>query len=425
MEFLIKLLIFIEVALIILFPNVGVKGGTAYYTPLLLVFIVLCYFINKRKHFLQKSKVGKNAFSAVRNFIILTLIGIVMCIFTSSNVIIDIHQIVATCIWAVYVYIFFTLSSVKEYRSIIKLTLFISSIILGIYSLYSYITETDLYKDIFGRFLVNSEVETHMVDSTDTRGLKVRVLGNVGNPVFFSGELMMFLIFIGHLLLRAEKPILKFIYALTTIILLIGCFCTGSKSGLLPSLAIFAYIWYKFLGTRKFIICTAIATIFVTTSITIVNELLEMDITRLFISFDIRREDTGGSNLSMRTKQFGAMLDCVGYNFFFGNGYGWCYTIAWLPVLLSFESIIMVAYIDGGIWGLFVYILLAIKLWKVGIDSKRSPLYHPMLLCFYFFCITTGIGAIKYFFIILGVILAEYESEKRKEERRFYSKSLI
>jgi hypothetical protein len=416
MKSILSIIVFIEVFLVICFPTAGISASSAaFYTYFMYLLIPITYCISHNKNLLQNDILGKSYLRVIVKYIILTCLGAVFSYIFSKNTVNDAHTIFSVFMYGFFAYVFYILPKDKKISRSIKISILISAFILGVYSIYSYVTVSNIYTDYLSHFLRSSDFDSTTQDYSDARGIRFRVSGNVNNPVFFSGELMMLLAFCCYEYLRNDKKTYKSFLIICILILLIGTFVTGSKSGILPSLFLVFYTLYKAAGIKKTVIYSFVFVLLSTIVLPIISSILKIDFSILFNSLNVF-SDHAGSTVGMRTSQLSGLLDCVGNNLFFGNGIGWChyYNMKYgsHQILLGFESILFSSFCEGGIWGLFVVLpIFLVGYYKLKIDSSKFSFYKIFLYSYYFFLIATGLGAIKFFFIWMGIMLRDYEKD--------------
>ena len=410
MKRFITILFLVDIALILLFPNLGGTTGRAYYTYITYILIPLTFIWDRKNHITVNNPIIWDYIKVTIIFCILITLGACLSfLFGDSKVVFDFQTYFSNIILIFYAYIFLILSIDKKNREVVQTVLITCSVILVIYSFYSYITETNIYADLLG--FVQSD--TAYQDYTYNRGIKFRVSGNTMNPVFFSGELMLLTGYCCHIYLKKQTNIKQWLLLGLIIALLISTFFTGSKSGIIPTFFIVVYTAYRKVGGKKLLLLLMFFLLFSSAIIPFLSAIFNINLYTLFESLNILNSDVGGSSLSMRQQQFNGLLSCVGSNVIFGNGIGWTemflekYKIH--PVLLGFESILFSGFCNGGLFAICV--IYPVYLWKwyhVKIPVKSFPMYKIILLSYYFFILATGNGSIKYVYLLVGVILAEY-----------------
>lgn len=415
---LFAILMFIEVVLIIWFPSISLGGQTAYYTLLMYPIIIITLIWNYAKDFLKNDSIGKAYLKIIFTFIILTIIGSIGSSVFSTNTYNDLKVIFSYVIWIFYAFVFYIICENDTISRYIKCAIILSAFTLGLYSVYSYFTFSNVYVDYFAVFFNNDLNINQFADYSEARGISFRVFGNINNPVYFSGELMLLLAFTCYEFCNTSKKQYKLFLVISIITIMPGVIFTGSKSGIIPSFAIIIYTIYHQSRSTLIILRILLGIVILMILFPIIGNLINVDLNRFFTALNPFVENVGGSNVMHRGNQFEYLFEFVGTNFLFGNGIGWCRyyndTKGIHIILHTFESIIMSSYAEGGLWGLlFVYPMFMVRLYKLRINHSAFPFYRVVLLSFYFFIIATGMGMIKYFFIWISVLLADYKKNRK------------
>lgn len=418
MRHIIGILTFIEIILVLVFPTIGPGNGSAFNTYGMYLLIPVAFILHRKNKILGKNdSIGRQYMHVLIRYVCMVLLGAIFASVFSSKVLNNTHAIFATIMSVLYAYVFYVLASISTVRRYINCAIILSAIILSIYSIYSYITQTNIYTDFFEVFFRSAEntQDSSSNDFADTRGLNFRVFGNVNNPVYFSGQLMLLQAYCTYLFLKKEMSGMAQISFIVIILLItVADMFTGSKSGILPSFAFIFYMSFKKFGFKKNIIIVGSTLILLVGFMPILGEILGLDLSRFFVALNPFNEETGGSSGSSRMEEFFYLPEFVGSDFLFGRGVGWCVLYGNVhgphPILHTFESLIMSSYVEGGLWGLFlVYPLYLIGLYKLSIEGKTCPGYRLFLLGYYFFILVSGIGMTKFFYMGLGMIINEYK----------------
>lgn len=122
----------------------------------------------------------------------------------------------------------------------------------------------------------------------------------------------------------------------------------------------------------------------------------------------------GGSSLEMRLDQLEGALEEINNNPLMGKGYGWCRDYILQneghPVLLGFESIILVVLCNNGIIGLFLYALFGILYYlyvKRHATKNNRPFFICLLIYYYAYECITGEFAFQFFMLFYTFMLCE------------------
>jgi hypothetical protein len=116
----------------------------------------------------------------------------------------------------------------------------------------------------------------------------------------------------------------------------------------------------------------------------------------------------GGSNWQMRINQMTYCFVLVKDNLLFGKGFGWTsYYVSNYgphPILMGFENIISDAVSNGGIFGLFLWILIFYSSYKYSSKNDKKKLFY-LLFTFTQVLIALGSGLSYFIFYGIGIVL--------------------
>lgn len=381
--------VFISLFLFICFPQITFLGSNLYnlFAYLNVVFAFILH--NKSRN----NVLIVNLFNRIfLTFVILSLLGNVMSIilynmpFYSSGI----KDVILTVL---YGYSFVILSIKEKVQRAIKYCVYVSSIVVSLYGIYCYITDSNPYMAFISTFYGNTDYT--VASLIEVRGLKGRVGGHLGNPVFLGGEL---LVLLGYCLvdINLENTLAKVklfvIYLLLIIIVL-----TGSRSAMFPSFALILFAFYlkykwKSLLALSFIVLLAMPFI------------PNIDDFIASLNIFIDSENVRGSSISMRESQYDGLRKIVNGRDWFGNGLGWIRHYIDLhgphPVLLGFESLIFSSFTEGGYWRLLiVYPLFFYSLFKVSLHYKQT-IVSFYLIAYLSYAIITGAFSFNIFIIL-------------------------
>lgn len=245
---------------------------------------------------------------------------------------------------------------IKIYNLILYLVIFISTI-YGL-SLLTMIGQNP-YMEI-----VNSITSKQSLDQTNVLEEGVRLFGYIesvfGTVTSYGIFLILSAVYVFYDLQKNEKKLLPII-ALTLITTnIIVC---GSRSVLMGYL--FCILFYLLLKRQyKSLLYTSLVALF--------TILLIIEIMPEYMVFvkSFGSSDYGGSSFEMRDSQFVGCFQSIKDNVLFGNGYGWTgwyrNEIGRHPIMLSFESILIQILCNGGLTGLFIWLIF------VFLYTKRS-----------------------------------------------------
>lgn len=131
-----------------------------------------------------------------------------------------------------------------------------------------------------------------------------------------------------------------------------------------------------------------------------------------------------GSNLSMRLTQLGGAFAEIKDHMFFGLGYDWtAYYFMDLdpwtkghPIMLSFESIVLIILCNTGIVGLLAYIMFILFIFKMNDKyfMNKKIYLNELLIAYISYSLFTGeYGYLRYFLIFyVSIILIPLNNEK-------------
>lgn len=415
-QIVISILVFAEILFIVVFPTIGILGGTVFHTLGMYLLIPLSFILYMKDHILKHDILGKRYLKVTFIFVFLLLIGAFMGFILGSGTII-LHDIFSYVILFFYAFVFYVFSFYPVVRKTIIIAILFSGFLLGAYSIFSYVTSSNLYIDFFEPFFRSSDVEDTFQDYSETRGLSHRVFGNVNNPVFFSGELMMLLAFCCYMFVRIKSGIINKILLLALISIVFGgTVFTGSKSGLIPSAFFLFFLLFNINGFAKGFLYISIVFFLLLLLSPVMEATLDFNFITFLLALNPSNEDVAGSSLSWRIEQYSYLFDFVGNDFLFGKGIGYCqqYNIRHgiHPILHTFESLVMSSFVEGGVWGaLIVWPTFLIGYYKLKIRRKVFPFYRVFLLGFYFFLFATGLGMTKFFYVWMGIMIRDYNND--------------
>lgn len=392
--------VFISLFLFICFPQITFLGSNLYNLFAYLNVIVAFILHNKSKNNVFIVKLINRI---LLTFVILSIFGNVISILL-YNVKFYSSGIKDVLLTVFYGYSFAILAINKKVQSAIKYCVYISSVIVSLYGIYCYITDSNPYMTFISTFYGNTDYT--VASLIEVRGLKGRVGGHLGNPVFLGGEL---LVLLGYCLvdISLEKTLTK-VKLFVIYLLLITTVLTGSRSAMFPS---FALILFAFYLKYKWKSLLALSCIVLLAMPFIPN--IDDFIASLNIFID--SENVRGSSISMRESQYNGLRQIVNGRDWFGNGLGWIRHYIDLhgphPVLLGFESLIFSSFTEGGYWRLLiVYPLFFYSLFKVSLHCKQTiiPFY---LIAYLSYAIITGAFSFNIFIslfisIIVGIAIS-------------------
>lgn len=386
--------VFLSLFFFLCFPQITLIGS-ALYNIFLYLNVVLAFMLHE-KIGLDQVMVRK-IHSMFRIFFLLSFLGNVMSIlfYDIEFYFVGIKNVVLIVF---YGYSFAILACDKKIENIIKKCVYISSVIVSLYTIYCYITDSNPYMLFVASFTNDLDyIETSLAE---VRGLKGRVGGHLGNPVFLGGEL---LVLLGYCLVDINQKVKIDKGKLCVILmLLISIVLTGSRSALVPAFALLLFSLYYKYKFKSLLILSVLVLVIIPFIPNIDDFLSSLDVMS-------RSEDVVGSSIFMREEQFRGLQRIVGNNEMFGNGLGWIRHYINLhglhPVLLGFESLIFSSYTEGGMWGLFVvYPFLFYSFFKLSrLTENYAVLFY--LIAYFAYALLTGAFSLKVFIALFVTIL--------------------
>lgn len=131
---------------------------------------------------------------------------------------------------------------------------------------------------------------------------------------------------------------------------------------------------------------------------------------------DVKNEKgtVGGSSIEMRLAQLGGAIEEASSNPLFGLGYGWTNYYQSIngdhPICLAFESLIFVIICNSGIMGIFLWLYMVMRFFKINKSFKLRKLFViNSLMVFYisYSCITGEYAYMKTFLIFYTLMIGE------------------
>lgn len=425
-EHLFSFFAFVETVLVIWFPNVGILGGRTFaLIGLYCLFLGVILFDNGYKT-LRLLNYRNNYLKVLLIYIVLIILDNLLASLVASTYFSDFKALYSLLMNMLYAYTFYHILQYDKIRKSFRSAIIVCAITLGMYSIYSYFTTTNLYTDIFYLFIDNDVAENQFNDYSATRGLSFRVYGNLNNPVFFSVEL---LLLIGACCYEYSKSTNKYLkLSLLTIILVLflGIIFTGSKSGIIPAFFILAMTFYNEIGFKKMVIFLLIYLSLFSFFLPYLSSLINIDFSRFVDAMNpfASTESVGGSTAIHRSNQFSYLFEFIGSDGMFGRGYGWAKhyvsSVGIHPILHTFESLIMSAYADGGFISLLI--IYPLFLYKT-IKLCNTKMYRWFCYSYFFTMIVTGIGCFNIFCIMVCYLIIDTKMTQHdiinNKKRRF------
>ena len=409
-EHLVSIFVFVETVFVIWFPNIGILGGRTFaLIGLYCLFLGVLLFDRGNKN-LRVLNSSNSFLKVLLVYIVLIILDSLLASLVASTYFSDFRAIYTLLMNLLYAYTFYHLLQYDKIRMSFRFAILVCAITLGVYSIYSYLTSSNLYTDIFYLFVDNDIAENQFVDYSETRGLAFRVYGNLNNPVFFSVELLLLMGFCCYEFDKSTNGNLKLSIFVVLLVLLLGILFTGSKSGVIPAFFLLAITFYKDIGFKKIAVFSLLYLSVFSLFLPHISDFFYIDFTRFVDAMNpfASTESVGGSTAIHRGNQYSYLFEFIGSDGMFGRGYGWAKnyvsTVGIHPILHTFESLIMSAYADGGFVSLLIiYPLFLYKTFKLS----NSMMYRCFCLSYFFTMIATGIGCFNIFCVMVCYLLID------------------
>lgn len=378
-------------------------GNTGIYTGVLGILTAFAAYIYVSGCWGIKRKQVRSILYIIIEYIVLSLFGFAIAAFF-TDAMFGVSAFVSNkFILLVYAFTFSVLCQDRMVRNIMIASIIVCSFLVSLYTIFCYVTHTNPYITYIElRYNVEGLVGGENMGFA-ARGLTHRVSGNIGNPVYFGG---MILLYISISFIRIKNRILSILRYVVIAFLCVALLFTGSRSSLGPLFLFIVLYIYRFHRKRLPVIIPVFCMLCFIALIVLAGYI---DMESLFASFTANSYDASGSSFEMRFRQLNGLLDVVGDKYLFGNGVGWINnyvtTHGMHPVLEGFESIILSAFTEGGMWGLFIVyplFLYRLDLFIVRFSKKKKS-FFPRLLLFIFiiFSLLTGMYGIKLFLVFM------------------------
>ncbi len=295
----------------------------------------------------------------------------------------------------------------KHFISLLRIIIFVS-IIVNIYGLYNFISNSNPYINIFSQSTDRSLISVY--DNVPLRFGFNRAQSTFNHPMVY-GAYNVF-IFVISFTLNFQKTIKYKLIMPAMALSLIGIFITNSRS---PVIFLFISLSYFFISSKIVrkkiykllpIIFIVISILFLT--VPFVNDLIDA----ILVPNSVR-----GSSLEMRVVQFFASLHYFNQSPLTGLGFGKARELNLTNVdkqLYGLESFLFQIMIDGGIIGIIAYLFLFIGLFKImsSIKNNSKTIFHKnfiiglqgTLIGYIAFILATGpLSTFPWFFLFIGL----------------------
>lgn len=353
--------------------NFDVRCGTIAFMSALSAFIIALGLIKRRKNLVFKTDIDH----LVRNYFLYAIFIYVPFIILSTDLeiltqlnytksqILSIFFLVIIWKWRAY-----NVRTMKKHG----IYIYISIIILCLYGIYTYVTQTNPYMDIMGQYCTNENLSELLARSLeDARGnLTGRITGTSLYTIQY-GILLTIVYFIHVSISSLYKvggmnlePRTQIMMTIIVILILLNIYLTGSRGPLGALIIGYAYYLMRIYSWKKKISYISILALFILFAWPYLESYFA-----LFTDKDVE-----GSSFEMRAVQFLGAYSMVSDNLqslLFGKGLG--YTAYYLehygkhPLAINFESTHVAGIVNYGILGL-LFIFLFNVLFLLNIAKK-------------------------------------------------------
>ena len=262
------------------------------------------------------------------------------------------------------------------------------------------------------------------VESASRRAVSY-VQSTFGHPMAFGIFLLSSVIYTIYMMKKTGKRL----YVILTAILILNILFAGVRSTILA--AVLGLIYYL-INVRKIKLTLFIAFLFVL-FVTVIST--NKDLSQYFAISSLYESSPSsivGSSVEGRTAQFMGMFKEIQNSPIIGKGYGWngYYLVTYgnHPIMVAFESLLMVIILNNGIVGLFIwayFIFATFKQNKKLIKQKSNYLLlNTLLLLYLLYTMFTGdYGYMKFYMMFYAIVMAtmtklqKYEFKKSKSYR--------
>jgi len=147
---------------------------------------------------------------------------------------------------------------------------------------------------------------------------------------------------------------------------------------------------------------------------------------------DPQSTNTHGSSIEMRINQFNGCLNEIKTNYLFGKGYNWTSYYTSLhgshPVMLSFESLVIVILCNNGIAGIFIWLGM-IMLYLKNVFRNFISHYPTVFICILFTYLTYSLitgeyNYLKYFLIFYSILWMNIKNSQQNEKLKYFIKKI-
>ena len=314
-----------------------------------------------------------------------------------------------------------TIETEKDFQIIMK-SIVSTFIVIGIYGIITYIINSNPYVMSMAMTFGISDTEylNALSDTTFRGGLTSRATGTAISSLVWGQSCLILFPMVSFL---SNKYVSKTLLWTASIICFLNIFLSGQRSCLLPLIILQAYYLLTYFGIKKSIqgifllLVLIIPIMFTIHNVPALNK-YEKNIQSTIIFWDddlSNKNAIGGSNKEMRLEQLKCSIEMTSDNLFWGLGLGYP---SWYKmhygrhsIMLGFESILFVAILSSGLFGVLIWILFFSK----NIQIVRKKFIRRDAIVIQGICIMsflmTGIQSTFQLFLLLIALMIVYPKQ--------------
>lgn len=379
---------------------------------LLLLFLIISFIINRPY---KKIQIPKN----IKLFFAIQIISTFILILFSSETVPYTYQLSSFLKgFILQTYLFILLGFYASYNLKISQTnkpIIVTSIICGIYGIFTYLIKQNPYIDFLSISYTGEENIFSSFMEEIRGGIEGRIYGTMLHPLQWG---QFWNILIAYLLLF-KSSIKRHILITVFIIGIINIILCGSRTAFVTLIVTLGFYLLDF-GFKKMCMCLICGYIFLVTILNVIpkniqnNGIVVYLQSAVFFWDNSYSEKAGivGSNIAMRENQLNSAIKIMEKNPIGGVGYNYQYYVAEKGIstdLLGFESIVFKLLVEQGIIGLISFFFVLYLLWKYTMEKLQRN-NHLQLINGYFatFIISilfTGMQGQSFIFFICFLFL--------------------
>lgn len=224
---------------------------------------------------------------------------------------------------------------------------------------------------------------------------------------FFLGASMIYVIHI-------RRKLARIIYASMITIIVLNMITCGVRTVIASAVIAVGYIFFR-KGSIRLLIKIGLILLFILFVVSLTPDLNDY----LFSMFDSSSSEVKGSSLDQRVSQLSGVFYEIRHNILLGNGFNWrdyyLETKGNHPILLAFESIIFVILCNNGLFGIFIWLIIALLILKVikfkGVYESRK-IHQALLIYFFMYAFITGVYLQLYILFFTLMMAEDYVDKK-------------